>query len=44
MADLATSSSSSLVNRMLRAARLEVPLYEEVEADITATNQALQLD
>src|SRR5438034_117843 len=25
----------------LRAARLEVPLYEEVEADITATNQAL---
>jgi hypothetical protein len=26
---------------MLRAARLEVPLYEEVEADTTATNQAL---
>jgi hypothetical protein len=26
---------------MMRAARLEVPLYEEVEADTTATNQAL---
>jgi hypothetical protein len=26
---------------MMRAARLEVPLYEEVEADLTATNQAL---
>ena len=30
-----------LVNRMIRAARLEVPLYEEVEADLSATNQAL---
>jgi hypothetical protein len=35
------STSSSIVNRMIRAARLEVPLYEEVEADLTATNQAL---
>jgi hypothetical protein len=26
---------------MIRAARLEVPLYEEVEADTTATNQGL---
>lgn len=34
-------TSSSLTRRMLRAARLEVPLYEEVEADTTATNQAL---
>ncbi len=34
-------TSSSMVNRMVRAARLEVPLYEEVEADLTATNQAL---
>jgi len=34
-------TSSSIVNRMMRAARLEVPLYEEVEADLTATNQAL---
>ncbi|HLZ26017.1 MAG TPA: Yip1 family protein [Chloroflexota bacterium] len=38
---LDTTSSSSIVNRMMRAARLEVPLYEEVEADLTATNQAL---
>jgi len=36
-----STSSSSLVNRMIRAAKLEVPLYEEVEADITATSQAL---
>jgi hypothetical protein len=35
------TSSSSITNRMIRAARLEVPLYEEVEADLTATNQAL---
>jgi len=35
------ATSSSMVNRMLRAARLEVPLYEQVEADLTATNQAL---
>jgi hypothetical protein len=39
MAELATPSS--LTYRMMRAARLEVPLYEEVEADVTATNQAL---
>jgi hypothetical protein len=38
---LDTTSSPSIVNRMMRAARLEVPLYEEVEADLTATNQAL---
>src|ERR1700738_4048932 len=38
---LETTASSSIVNRMMRAARLEVPLYEEVEADLTATNQAL---
>src|SRR5579859_6201481 len=38
---LDTTASPSIVNRMLRAARLEVPLYEEVEADLTATNQAL---
>jgi hypothetical protein len=35
------TTSSNIVNRMIRAARLEVPLYEELEADITATNQAL---
>ena len=33
--------SSSLVNRMVRASKLEVGLYEEVEADSTATSQAL---
>ena len=33
--------SRSLINRMLRAAKLEVSLYEEVEADSTATSQAL---
>src|SRR3984893_7071208 len=38
---LDTTSSSSIINRMIRAARLEVPLYEEVEADLTAPNQAL---
>jgi hypothetical protein len=31
----------SITDRMLRAARLEVGLYEEVEADTRATNQAL---
>jgi hypothetical protein len=36
-----TTSSSSFMNRMIRAAKLEVLLYEEVEADITATRQAL---
>jgi hypothetical protein len=35
------ATSSSIVNRMVRAARFEVALYEEVEADLTATNQAL---
>jgi hypothetical protein len=38
---LETTASSGIVSRMMRAARLEVPLYEEVEADLTATNQAL---
>jgi hypothetical protein len=38
---IATTSGSGFVERMLRAAKLEVPLYEEVEADVTATNQAL---
>jgi hypothetical protein len=35
------ATSSSMTSRMIRAAKLEVPLYEEVEADLTATNQAL---
>ncbi len=32
--------SPALVDRMIRAARLEVDLYEEVEADTTANSQA----
>jgi hypothetical protein len=35
------TTSPSLVDRMMRAAKLQVPLYEEVEADTTATSQAL---
>ena len=38
---VATTSGSGFVERMVRAAKLEAPLYEEVEADVTATNQAL---
>ena len=38
---IASTPSASLPDRMLRAARLNVPLYEEVEADTTATTQAL---
>jgi hypothetical protein len=34
-------TSSNLPDRMLRAARLDVQLYEDVEADVTATMQAL---
>ena len=35
-----STTDSSLVNRMMRAARLDVSLYEEVEADRAATSQA----
>ena len=35
-----TATSGSLVQRMIRAAKLEPNLYEEVEADRTATTQA----
>ncbi len=31
----------SFVDRMIRAARLDVNLYEEVEADSAATGQAM---
>jgi len=34
------SNPSSFSNRMIRAAKLKVDLYEEVEADTTATRQA----
>jgi hypothetical protein len=33
--------TSSLTDRMMRAARLDVSLYNEVEADLSATSQAL---
>lgn len=36
-----TRESSSLIDRMIRAARLDVSLYEEVESDERATTQAL---
>ena len=36
---VAASSSSSLVDRMLRAARLDSSLYDEVDADSSATSQ-----
>jgi hypothetical protein len=35
-----TIGSSSLIDRMIRAARLDVSLYEEVEAEERATTQA----
>jgi hypothetical protein len=35
------STSASLPDRMMRASRLNTQLYEEVEADTNATNQAL---
>jgi hypothetical protein len=35
------SNSSSMINRMIRAAKLDVTLYEEVEADTSATGQAV---
>ncbi len=38
---LASTPSATLPDRMMRAARLSVPLFEEVEADTTATTQAL---
>ena len=35
------STSSSMINRMIRAAKLQSDLYEEVEADTGATGQAV---
>jgi len=35
------STQPSLTDRMVRACRLDVALYNEVEADVTATSQAL---
>jgi hypothetical protein len=33
--------SNSLINRILRAAKLDIHLYEEVEADKSAMRQAM---
>lgn len=41
MAQVAASSDNGLVNRMIRAARLDKALYDEVDADESATSQAL---
>ena len=35
------STSTSLTDRMQRAARLDVHLYEEVEADTSATRKSV---
>ena len=35
--------NSSIVNKMVRAAKLDIDLYEEVEADRTATGQAFKV-
>ena len=40
MTEATATSSASIWRRMLRAALLDVKLYEEVEADRTATRQA----
>jgi hypothetical protein len=39
--DLLNRSTMGLLDRMIRAAKLDVSLYEEVEKDVTATNQAV---
>lgn len=40
MAMGATTASAGIVDRMIRAARLDAAVYEEVERDTTATTQA----
>ena len=37
------TQESSIVNKMVRAAKLDIDLYEEVEADRTATGQAFMV-
>lgn len=41
MSAIDSTARGSLVQRMVRAARLDVDVYEEVEADRSATNSAL---
>ena len=38
---MASEGTHSMIERMIRASRLDVHIFEEVEADTSATNQAL---
>ena len=40
---MASEGTHSMVDRMIRASRLDVDLFEEVEADTSATRQALSV-
>ena len=40
---MATEDTHSMVDRMIRASRLDVHIFEEVEADTSATRQALSV-
>ena len=40
---MASESTHSMVERMIRASRLDVHIFEEVEADTSATRQALSV-
>ena len=38
---MASEGTHSMIERMIRASRLDINMFEEVEADTSATNQAL---
>ena len=38
---MASEGTDSMIERMIRASRLDINMFEEVEADTSATNQAL---
>ena len=38
---MASVGTHSMIERMIRASRLDINMFEEVEADTSATNQAL---
>ena len=40
---MASEGTHSMVERMIRASRLDVHIFEEVEADTSATRQALSV-
>ena len=40
---MASEGTHSMVERMVRASRLDVHIFEEVEADTSATRQALSV-